>query len=170
MIGSYILHIIDPVWLMNAIICIVCGFALFNVYRTFIKQKPAPEVKQHQWKHFLLITPLLGFFLAMYNNILSLGEASIGTLLLISVLGQSYLEARGTVQVIFVIPRFIAFYYGIVSGLLYFPLVISLWIGGAIGGYLGAKLSFVIPEQKLQKLFAVVAFFIAAYLVHIFWL
>jgi len=155
--GNYIFYQIDSANLVKLLTVLVVIFTIYNCYKVFINSsKKDPNeisVKKLTNKQIYFYGIFFGLIMGAYNNIISAGEGNIVTMILLYFFGFKYLEARGTAQLIFVPARFIAIIFGFYKGILYLPLLIPIWLGGFISGYLGSKINFVLPERYLKMAF-----------------
>src|SRR5258708_25887648 len=109
---------------------------------------------------------LVGLLAGMLSGLVGLGGGVIIVPALVFVLGFSQHQAQGTSLGILLLPAGIFAvmnYYK--KGYIDMKVVIILFIGFLIGGFLGSKLSLNLPQATLKKIFSVVLIFFSGKIV-----
>ena len=110
----------------------------------------------------ILIIILVGLAAGILSGLVGVGGGIIIVPALIYFLGFNQHQAQGTSLGILLLPAGIFAvmnYYK--KGYIDMKVVIILFIGFLIGGFLGSKLSLNLPQATLKKIFAIVLIFIA---------
>ena len=105
---------------------------------------------------------LVGLLAGMLSGLVGLGGGVIIVPALVFVLGFSQHQATGTSLGILLLPAGIFAvlnYYK--RGMVDVKVVLLVFVGFLVGGYLGSKVSVNMPEAMLKKIFAVVLLLIA---------
>jgi uncharacterized membrane protein YfcA len=105
---------------------------------------------------------LVGLLAGMLSGLVGLGGGVIIVPALVFVLGFSQHQATGTSLGILLLPAGI---FAVINyykkGYVDVKVVLLIFAGFLLGGYLGSKLSMNLPEQTLKKIFAVALLLIA---------
>ena len=110
----------------------------------------------------ILLLLIVGVMAGMLSGLVGLGGGVIIVPALVYLLGFSQHRATGTSLGILLLPAGIFAvmnYYK--KGYIDIKVVVLIFIGFLLGGYLGSKISLNIPEGTLKKVFAVVLLLIA---------
>jgi uncharacterized membrane protein YfcA len=110
----------------------------------------------------ILLLLVVGLMAGMLSGLVGLGGGVIIVPALVYLLGFSQHRATGTSLGILLLPAGIFAvmnYYK--KGYIDIKVVVLIFIGFLLGGYLGSKISLNIPEGTLKKVFAVVLLLIA---------
>src|SRR3978361_1034818 len=110
----------------------------------------------------VLLLILIGLFAGMLSGLIGVGGGVIVVPALVIFLGFNQYEAQGTSLGLLLLP------IGILSVMNYYnkgfidvKYVVLMAIGFVVGGWLGSKLSLVIPEITLKRIFAIILFYTA---------
>ncbi|PWT70398.1 MAG: permease [Bacteroidetes bacterium] len=110
----------------------------------------------------IIIVVLIGLAAGILSGLVGIGGGIIIVPALIYLLGFSQHQAMGTSLGILLLPAgILAVFNYYKKGYVDIKIVLILFIGFVVGGYLGSKLSLGLPESTLRKIFAVVLVFIA---------
>jgi len=117
---------------------------------------------KHMSIQTLLIVVLVGLIAGILSGLIGIGGGIIIVPALVMLLGFSQHQAQGTSLGILLLPA------GILAVLNYYKqgyidlkIVLLLFLGFLIGGYLGSKISLNLSEAVLKKIFAIVLIGIA---------
>jgi uncharacterized membrane protein YfcA len=110
----------------------------------------------------VLLIILVGLAAGILSGLVGVGGGIIIVPALIFLLGFSQHQAQGTSLGILLLPAgiFAAINY-YKQGYIDLKVVLILFVGFVIGGYLGSKISLSLSEAAIKKIFAVVLIFIA---------
>jgi uncharacterized membrane protein YfcA len=111
-------------------------------------------------KEFLFI--ILGLVAGTFSGIIGLGGGVIIVPALIFIFGLTQQQAQGTTLALMVPPiGILAAYAYYQQGFVDLKIAGLICIGFIVGGWIGAKFAVSLPQNVLQKIFAVSLFFIA---------
>jgi uncharacterized membrane protein YfcA len=111
----------------------------------------------------IVLLIIVGLLAGMLSGLVGLGGGVIIVPALVYLLGFSQHQAQGTSLGILLLPAGIFAvmnYYK--KGYIDVKVVLLLFVGFLVGGYLGSKISLNLPEAMLKKVFAVALVLIAA--------
>jgi uncharacterized membrane protein YfcA len=110
----------------------------------------------------LLIIVLVGLVAGLLSGLVGVGGGIIIVPALVLFLGFTQHQATGTSLGILLLPAGI---FAVINyykqGYIDLKVVLILFVGFVIGGYLGSKISLTLSESAVKKIFAVVLVFIA---------
>ena len=110
----------------------------------------------------ILLLVIVGLLAGMLSGLVGLGGGVIIVPALVFLLGFSQHQATGTSLCILLLPAGIFAvmnYYK--KGYIDIKVVLLMFTGFLVGGWLGSKISLSIPESTLKKIFAIVLLLIA---------
>jgi len=121
------------------------------------------QQKTHEMtRQIVLILILIGLFAGMLSGLIGVGGGIIIVPCLIYFLGFNQYEAQGTSLGLLLLPIGILAvinYYN--KGYIDVKYVAIMAISFVIGGWLGSKVSLVLSEDALKKIFAIILFYTA---------
>lgn len=112
--------------------------------------------------HTFIVIILVGIFAGMLSGLVGIGGGIIIVPALVFFLGFGQHEAQGTSLGILLLPAGIFAvlnYYK--KGFIDIKVVLILFAGFLVGGYLGSKISLTLSETLLKKIFAVMLLLVA---------
>src|SRR6186713_2170026 len=110
----------------------------------------------------VLILVLIGLFAGMLSGLIGVGGGIIVVPALVYFLGFSQHEAQGTSLGLLLLPvgiLAVANYYK--QGFIDIKVVAIMCLAFVVGGWLGSKVSLVLPEETVKKIFAIILFYTA---------
>ena len=134
-------------------------FILFNTNKNLgLHNKKLPRY----WRE---ISVVCSFFFGLYWGFSSAGAGTVSSLILVGLLGFSTKSAIGTRKILHLIPIVVAGVSYAYFDLLYWQLLLAIFMGCLIGGYVGGSLAIRCPEKMLRLLFFGTAVAMAGWLV-----
>lgn len=111
-------------------------------------------------KEFLFI--ILGLIAGTFSGVVGLGGGVVIVPALVFIFGLTQQQAQGTTLALMVPPiGILAAYAYYQQGFVDLKIAGLICIGFIVGGWIGAKFAVSLPQNVLQKIFAVSLFFIA---------
>src|ERR1700761_5737349 len=112
--------------------------------------------------HTFIIIIIVGLVAGMLSGLVGIGGGIIIVPALILILGFSQHQAQGTSLGILLLPAGI---FAVINyykqGYVDLKIVMILFVGFVVGGYLGSKISLTLSEATVKKIFALVLLLIA---------
>lgn len=161
-IGVEILVVMSPDILED----IVAGIALSGAVFLFLRKHTSDIEKTNLpslWKTYAF---LMGLFTGTLVGFGIAGVGMITSMLMFGVLRLSLKETIGAKQVLMFIPALAATIGFIAHGLISIPLLIALFTGATIGGYMGSSWVVKMDVRLLKKVFTIAIILIAVWVLY----
>lgn len=161
-LGVQILVVMSPDVLEN----IVAGIALTGAIFLFLRKNSNDLEKTKLPKLWKIYAFLMGLFT---GSLIGFGIAGVGmitSMLMFGILKMSLKETIGAKQVLMFIPALAATIGYLFHNLISIPLLISLFAGATLGGYLGSSWVVRMDVKVLKKVFTIAIIIIAAWVLY----
>lgn len=109
-----------------------------------------------------LLGIFFGFFIGIYAGLYGAGTGTILSYLLILGFGQTFLQAAGTRKIPLLALSFAATLVFAIHELIVYPIGVALFLGTAIGSYIGAHYSDRVGNEWVRRVFVIVALVMGA--------
>lgn len=138
----------------QALRTIIISAMVFVLAFMIIEPRIGIERVKHTFTHHDYMTGMVvSFFLGIYGGFFGAGLATFYTLLLVSLFGQTFIQAAATRKIAMVVISALASLVFIISGAVIWPFAVALLFGTSVGSYLGAHYANRIGNLWIKRMF-----------------
>ncbi len=160
-IGAQLL-VFTPAWIVERLIAVIC--VLGSAYVLLSKKKSRDGDKADIAKNWRFRAIIFGFGLGVYTGFSGAGAGILTSLVLYGVFGLSLRHSIGTRAFIHLPSHIISFATYYFLGLINLPVVVSMFSGCFIAGWLGSTIVIKIPERILKPIFFAVILMLSVWI------
>jgi uncharacterized membrane protein YfcA len=161
-VGTWLL-IHSSVTVLKYVLAAAISFTMIHAY---VGRKKGKNRKVTIYNYILLVFVL--FIVGVYSNSVAAGEGTLGKLSLMTVLGLSFMQSQGIKAAATIPSRLYMLVVGTINGLIVWPYLIVMWVGGFIAGKYATRFASRLPDKLMKVLLTVVSIWLIVYLLFVY--
>lgn len=141
---------------------LMAGTIIFIVVHSYMSSK-RPKKKVIDRSSYIFLVLFL-FIIGIYSNFMAAGEGAFSRMGIMAILGLSFLQSQGIKATATMPSRIYSLIVTAFAGLIVWPYLLALWVGGFIAGKYATRAVKDVPDRLMKTILTVVSVLFVVYL------